>query len=194
MKIFTSLGVAALLLLALTGCSQLPWLTAVAPAAVAPTTVARAAVVNDLAAGSVVRPLAAGDAALSVTYWSTLTMDQWTAAAQKPLSLSLQATLGTDTGQLVYLSKFSVAYVVIGPTGPMNETLAPFADVAAVVPGYLVKAPYSYSQNLVIPAVDATATSVQITATYEMLVQAAPGSSDYAKQTASDTITVDIAR
>jgi hypothetical protein len=189
MKIFSSIGVAALLLLALTGCSQSPFSAASAPAAVAP-----AAVVNDLAAGSVVRLLAAGDAALSITYWSTLTMDRWTAAAEKPLSLSLQATLGTDVGQQVYLSKLSVGYIVIGPTGALSEGPAPFADVAAVVPGYLVKAPYSYSQNLVVPAVDATATGVQVTATYEVLVQAAPGSGDYAKQTASETFTVAIAR
>lgn len=190
MKIIGSIGAAALLLLALTGCSQSLWAAAAAPAnAVAP-----AAVANDLEAGSVVRTLAAGDAALSITYWSTLTMDKWTAGAEKPLSLSLAATLGTDTGQQVYLSKLSVAYIVIGPAGPVNEAPAPFADVAAVVPGYLVKAPYSYSQNLVIPAVDPSATSVQVTATYEMLVQAAPGSGNYAKQTASDTLTIAIAR
>jgi hypothetical protein len=183
------MGVAALLLLALTGCSQTLWVADAAPASVA-----SAAVANDLEAGSVVRPLAAGDAALAVTYWSTLTMDQWAAAAEKPLSLSLSATLGTDGGQQVYLAKLSVDYVVNGPGGPLAESPASFVDVAAVMPGYLVKAPYSYSQNLVIPAVNATASSVQITFTYEVLVQASPGSSDYAKQTASDTITVAIVR
>lgn len=189
MKVYRSIGVSVLLLLVLTGCSQSIWVSDVAPVSATPTATAT---VNDLAAGSVVRSLAAGDAALAVTYWSALTMDQWTAVAEKPLSLALSATLGTDAGQQVYLSKLSVGYVVNGPDGPLAAGPAPFVDVAAVVPGYLVKAPYSYNQNLVIPALDAAATSVDVTLTYEVLVQAAPASGDYVKQTATDTLAIAI--
>lgn len=121
------------------------------------------------------------------------TMDHWTAGAKKTLSLALSATLGTDTGQQVYLSTLTVDYVVNGPDGVIAGGPAQFVDRAVVVPGYLVKVPYSYSQNLVVSTLDPAATSVDVTLAYEILVQAAPASSDYAKQTATDTLKIAIA-
>ncbi len=190
MKIYRTFAMAAIVLVlaTMTGCSQSVWVADAAPAAPAPT-----AVVNDLAAGSLARTVVAGDAALAVNYWSALTMDHWTAGAKKTLSLALSATLGTDTGQQVYLSTLTVDYVVNGPDGVIAGGPAQFVDRAVVVPGYLVKVPYSYSQNLVVSTLDPAATSVDVTLAYEILVQAAPASSDYAKQTATDTLKIAIA-
>jgi hypothetical protein len=67
------------------------------------------------------------------------------------------------------------------------------SDQASVAPGYLVKSPYSYSQTFVLPAVDAAATEVTLSFTYELLLQTTPTSTAYAKQTATDTLTIAIA-
>ncbi|MDF2492983.1 MAG: hypothetical protein K0Q58_1561, partial [Microbacterium sp.] len=52
--------------------------------------------------------------------------------------------------------------------------------------------PYSYSQTFNVGEVPAEATFVTVQFTYDYLVQTTPTSSEYAKQTASDTLTVAI--
>lgn len=57
-------------------------------------------------------------------------------------------------------------------------------------PGYLVLDPYSYSQTFNVGPVPPEATFVTLQFSYDFLVQTTPTSSEYAKQTATDTITV----
>ncbi|MFX5602990.1 hypothetical protein ABTD90_20800, partial [Acinetobacter baumannii] len=57
----------------------------------------------------------------------------------------------------------------------------------------LVLSPYSYSQTFNVGEVPAEATFVTLQFTYEFLLQTTPTSSEFAKQTASDTLTVAIA-
>ena len=54
-------------------------------------------------------------------------------------------------------------------------------------------APYSYSQTFNVGEVPADATFVTLQFTFEFLVQTTPTSNEFAKQTASDTLTVAIA-
>ncbi|MDO9398071.1 MAG: hypothetical protein Q7T71_16115 [Herbiconiux sp.] len=150
-------------------------------------------VVNELATGSARHMLQAGDIALTIDYYSTLSMDQWTAEANKPITFSLTGALGTDDGQSFYLSRVTVTPAVDGPVGSLPAP-APLSDQASVAPGYYIKNPYSYSQTFILPALEADATSVTLSFTYEILQQTAPGSGDYAKQTASDQLTVAIAQ
>ena len=184
--------------LSLSACGTPPWemqasrtptptLSATTPAPVETV----ATVVNELASGSAERQLTAGNITLTVNYWSTLSMDQWTADANKPLSFSAVAALeGSDNR--IYLSKVSIVTAVRGDGTPLPAP-APLADNANVAPGYFISSPYSYSQSFVLPAVDEAATSVQLTITYELLLQTTPTSSEYAKQTATDTLTIAIA-
>ncbi|QJU54613.1 hypothetical protein SCB71_15955 [Herbiconiux sp. KACC 21604] len=150
-------------------------------------------VVNELATGSAKHLLQAGDIAMTVDYYSTLSMDQWTAEANKPITFSLTGALGTDDGQSFYLSRVTLTPAVDGPTGSLPAPAA-ITDQAAVQPGYYIKSPYSYSQTFILPALDPAATSVTLSFTYEILLQTAPGSNDYAKQTATDQLTVAIAQ
>lgn len=150
-------------------------------------------VVNELASGSARHTLQAGDIALTIDYYSTLSMDQWTAEANKPLTFSLTGALGTDDGQSFYLSRVTLTPGVDGPLGSLPAP-APLTDQASVPPGYYVKSPYSYSQTFILPALDPAATSITVSFTYEILLQTAPGSGDYAKQTASDQLTIAIAQ
>ena len=182
-------GLLAASALLLSGCGAAPFADGAAetPTATAPAEIV--SITNDLAAGSTRRELTAGDIALSVDYWSDLSMDRWTPGAGKPLSLSLSAALGTDQGQSVYLSKVTVVASVTGPDGTLPAP-EPIVDASTIPLGYLVKSPYSYSQSYVLPAVDPAATEIVLNIKYELLLQTTPTSAEYAKQTALDTLTI----
>jgi hypothetical protein len=192
-------GVAAALVavLALTGCGPAPWSVdnggdTPQPSRSASSTPAPQPIPNDLSSGSTERTIQAGSVAASVNYWSTLNMDQWTAAALKPVSLSMETTVTPNDGQQVYLQRASM--IAVPANG--SETFAPLqaqVDQATVNPGYPVLSPYSYSQTFNVGEVPSDATYVTLQFTYEYLVQTTPTSSEYAKQTGTDTLTVAIA-
>ena len=187
-------------ILVLSGCASMPWTVADAATSPSPSTSASASaspsevisVINELATGSAVHQLSAGAIGVAVTYWSDLSMDQWTAGASKPLSFSMSTSLTGDGGQSVYLSQVRLVTAVTGADGPLTAP-AEVSDRSTITPGYLVKDPYSYSQSFVLPALDPAATSVTFTIIYELLLQTTPTSSEYSKQTATDTLTVAIA-
>lgn len=191
--------VAATTALALAGCGTAPWdqsqfstdapVTSAAPST-APATITP--IVNELATGSTQHQLQAGDISLTVNYYSTLNMGEWTPDANKPISFSMVGTLGTDQGQQIYLSRVTLTPSVDGPTGALPAPAA-LSDQAPIAPGYLIKNPYSYSQTFIIPAVDPAATSMTLSFTYEILLQSTPTSNEYAKQTAYDQLTIALA-
>jgi len=186
--------VAATLVMA--GCGTPPWAQGgrTASASPSPTVASSSApqpVPNDLASGSTQRTVTAGAVSATINYWSTLSMDKWTPTALKPVSLSMVTTVTPDDGQKVYLQRATMTAV------PGNDAQS-FAPLAAQTdqsnaPGYLVLSPYSYSQTFNVGEVPADATFVTLQFTYEFLVQATPTSDEFAKQTASDTLTVAVA-
>jgi len=187
-------GVAAVLVLGLvglTGCGSAPW-DDPTPSTSATSTAIPTPVPNDLSTGSTQRTLTAGAVNASVDYWSELSMDKWTASALKPVKLSLMTTITPSDGQKVYLQKATMT-AVPGNAGGALDALAPQTDQATTAPGYLVLDPYSYSQQFTVGPVPAEATFVTLEFTYDFLVQTTPTSNEYAKQTATDTLTVAIA-
>jgi len=118
-------------------------------------------------------------------------MDRWTADAVKPISLSMVTTVTPNDGQKVYLQKASMTAVPANSSQTF-EALSAQVDEATVTPGYLVLSPYSYSQTFNVGAVPAEATYVTLQFQYDYLVQTTPTSSEFAKQTATDTLTVAI--
>lgn len=194
-----ALAVASVVTLA--GCGTAPWdqtqfntnagtpsaspIASTAPATITP-------IVNELATGSTQHQLQAGDISLTVNYWSTLNMGEWTPEANKPISFSMVGSLGSDQGQQIYLSRVTLTPSVNGADGALTAPQA-LTDQAPIAPGYLVKNPYSYSQTFIIPAVDPAATSMTLSFTYEILLQSTPTSSEYAKQTAYDQLTIALA-
>lgn len=187
----TAIAVLAVVILpSLVGCSSisLPDFMVPKPAASA-RAVAAVAPLNDLSLGSAHHTVAVGNVSLAIAYWSTLRMDKWTASANKPVNISVVATLAPDTGQLVYLSRVAVVTTVNGPQGPLAS--APdFVDAALVSPGYLMKSPYSYSSVFSVPRVDPKATSVTLSLTYDVVQQVPRTASAYTKSTATDQITI----
>ncbi|MEJ1156012.1 MULTISPECIES: hypothetical protein [Microbacterium] len=187
-------AVLAALTLGLTGCSSFtpPWSEPTATPTPTPTATAEQPVPNDLSSGSTAREMVAGPLDVSIDYWSTLSMDQWNAGVLKPVSVSLTTEITPDDGQSVYLQRATM----IATPASATETFDPLSaqiDSATTSPGYLVIDPYSYTQTFMVGAVPEGATYVTLQFTYEFLVQSTPTSSDYAKQTASETLTVAIA-
>ncbi|HKP08028.1 MAG TPA: hypothetical protein VJU58_12310 [Microbacterium sp.] len=175
---------------ALAGCGPAPWEEAAGGSTPTPTSTAvPTPVPNDLSGGATQRQLTAGAVTATIDYWSTLSMDKWTAEAVKPISISLITTVTPDDGQKVYLQRATMTAVPSSPTGAL-DALAPQVDAATVSPGYLVLDPYSYSQTFNVGPVPAEATHVTLQFSYDFLVQTTPTSSEYAKQTATDTLTV----
>lgn len=185
------LAASAALAVGLAACGTPPWEQPGAAGGTTPTpTPSRIVPVhNDLQTGSTKRSLKAGDITLDVDYYSTLDIGQWYSDADKPLSFSATASLGSDQGQSVYLSRVTISTTVQGPKGALAAP-PQISDQASVSPGYFVKAPYSYGETFVIPPVDKSATSVTFSIVYELLLQTTPTSDTYSKQTASDTLTV----
>jgi len=187
-----SAAVAAALVAVLTSCGPAPWTTGTdAPTSAGTATVAPP-VPNDLSSGSTERELSAGAVAGTVNYWSDLSMDRWTANAVKPVSLSMSTTITPNDGQKVYLQKATMVAVPANATETF-DALEPQTDAATVSPGYLVLDPYSYSQTFNVGPVPDGATYVTVRFTYDFLVQTTPTSSEYAKQSATDSLTVAIA-
>lgn len=177
----------------LTACGPAPWAVDASEAEeTEATAVVPAPVQNDLSSGSTQRELQAGAVAAVVDYWSTLSMDRWTASAVKPVSLSMLTTVTPDDGQKVYLQRATMLAVPASETetfGPLEAQI----DASSVAPGYLVLSPYSYSQTFNVGPVPEKSTYVTLQFTYDFLVQTTPTSSEFAKQTATDTVTVAIA-
>ncbi len=182
--------------LALAGCGPAPWNqgggSTPSPTASRTSTPVPTPVSNDLSSGSTQRQVTAGSVSATIDYWSTLSMDKWTATALKPISMSMATTVTPNDGQKVYLQKATMVAVPGNASGSFDG-LAPQTDQSSVSPGYLVLSPYSYSQTFNVGDVPADATFVTVQFTYDFLVQTTPTSAEYAKQTASDTLTVAIA-
>ncbi|GEB95751.1 hypothetical protein PFZ49_00850 [Microbacterium lacticum] len=179
--------------LTLSGCGAAPWAQGTdGPSPSASSTAVPEPVPNDLSTGSTQRTLTAGAVTATVDYWSELSMDKWTPGALKPLKLSLVTTITPSDGQKVYLQRATMVAVPGNAAGAL-AALDPQIDQATIPPGYLVLSPYSYSQQFTVGAVPDEATFVTLELTYDFLVQTTPTSTEYAKQTATDTLTVAIA-
>ena len=76
-----------------------------------------------------------------------------------------------------------------GPDGAL-DAVKPITDQADTAPGYVIRSPYSYTQVFQLPALPTAATSVDINIVYEVLVQSQPKSKEYARQSASDQLTI----
>ncbi|MEH3088381.1 MAG: hypothetical protein PGN24_01890 [Microbacterium arborescens] len=202
MRRWATAAAAALIAVGLVGCGPAPWnlpsddgaggSTGPGPTPSSTPTAVPPPVPNDLSSGSTERQLTAGAVAASLNYWSDLSMDRWTATALKPVSLSLVTTVTPDDGQKVFLQKASMIAVPGNAQGDLSP-LPATADQSATNPGYLVLSPYSYSQTFYVGEVPPEATFVTLRFSYDFLVQTTPTSDEFAKQTASDSLTVAIA-
>lgn len=176
-----------LLVLLLAGCGTKPGTTGASSVTTPSSTVSsthKPVVYNDLAAGATTHTLHAGDITLSIRYWSTLPMDQWTpSAAAKPVSLSITAT-GTDVP--TYVTGFTATATPAGGTGEQV-----YSDTASTTPGYAIRKPMSYQPIVTVPALSGHPDSVVLQVEIKLLSGASRAY--YLRQDVVDTLTVALA-
>lgn len=107
----------------------------------------------------------------------------------KPLTVSLTVIANGNSGQKIYLTRVTANLSIEDDQGPLDPPRA-LVDTANISPGFIVTFLYTYGQVFTIPAVDDAAMSVKIDFSYELLLQSEPGSDDYSKQTATDSVVV----
>lgn len=119
---------------------------------------------NVLASGSVTRVLEAGTVSVELSYWSTLSLDQWTASAQKPLSLRLTAD-GVGDVSLAGLRVVAEGYVEGNWVG-----LDPGVVNLPALEGTIdVSDPASTIQAIVIGPVEDDVTALRLTVMVDLL-------------------------
>jgi hypothetical protein len=153
------------------------------------TTSAETTIVNphadlgDLYRGSLTRKLTAGDRTVVVNYWTDA--DPKTFSARTSTVVKLSAHLeGPDTGagptNAVKVSRF----LATEDDGTTSSTLAEDRGEFVITP------PFSYGTALTVRPADPTATSVTLSIQFELLVETAPDSGAYARQTVLDSVRI----
>lgn len=134
---------------------------------------------GDLFAGSLMRKLPAGDRTLVIAYWTDA--DPATLSATTPTIVKLAARLeGGDSKNTVKVSRF----LATADDGSTSTTLAEDRGEFVITP------PYAYGTALTIRPSNPTTTSVGLSIQFELLVETAPGSGAYFRQTVLDTVRV----
>lgn len=177
---------------ALTGCSQALEEIALGGSP-RPTITAGPTARNDLSAGPVLKQSPVGDAVLTVRYSSILPAERWTAAQEKPLNIEATAGVAEDAQRLIYLSLLHVEYRVLSRSVVLPAP-APFTDRLEQSPGFSLLAPVGYRQTLMLPPLQDSADTVELTLTYVVIVQAGPGLARYLRQAVTDHLTIAIVR
>ena len=150
------------------------------------------AVRNDLARLPLKRAIEAGSLKVRVDYDTRLAVDDWLPEAPKPLHISLTAVNQRKRSQKIYLSKVTATVTALDERGQVGDSRS-VTDAANITPGFIVTFPNTYNQDLVLPAVDSSSRRMTVDITYELVLEVdktKQGSRDFAKQVATDTISV----
>ena len=138
---------------------------------------------GDLKAGSLTRVLDAGSSKLVVAYWTKQNPGAWTAADSVPVQFSAHLEDAGAT-QTVYVSRF-VATLDDGTN---------VKQVSEDKGSFVITPPYSYSGALTVHPSDPSATSADLSIEFDLLVETAPGSGQFFRQTVLDTVHLEFAR
>lgn len=132
---------------------------------------------GDLKAGSLTRILDAGASKLVITYWTKQNPTTWSAGATVPVQFSAHLE-GADSKQDVLVSRF----IATLDDGSSVETVSDDKGAFVITP------PFSYSGALMIHPKHADATSADLAIEFDLLVETAPNSFQYARQTVLDSV------
>lgn len=153
--------------------------TAPPPAPVTATPVTTHVDRGDLAAGSLTRKLQAGSRTLVIDYWTDTPPSAITATAPTVLQMSAHIEDG-DTEHTVKVSRF----VATQDDGTATTTLADDRGEFVVTP------PYSYGTALTVRSTNPSGTSASLSIQFDLLIETAPGSGAYFRQTVLDTVRI----
>lgn len=144
-------------------------------------------VVSDLASGAAEREVSAGPSALSIRYWSTSALTDWTAGASKPVTASITARGPGST-------TLSSVQVLVDERMPDGWRQVERRAVTTSTVGRLaaISSPASSTVTSVVGQVSDDALAVKFTFVYQVVITGLDGrSSSYS---APDTLVVALAR
>jgi hypothetical protein len=132
---------------------------------------------GDLDTGSVTHSLAAGDRHVVVDYWTTQDARSWAPSSQKTVQVAVHLE-GGGSRQDVEVTRF----LATTDDGTTRTTAAEDRGQFVVTP------PFSYTTALSLPPSSADATSLTLYVQVELLVETAPRSGRFFRQTVLDSI------
>jgi hypothetical protein len=132
-----------------------------------------------LAAGSTVHVLAAGSQNLVVNYWTTQNVGTWKADMSVPIQLSAHIE-NADLKHTILVSRFHATFADNASTN--------VPTVGSDTGSFAITPPFSYSGAMTIPAVSAKTTSATVSIEFDLLIETAPKSGVYFRQTVLDTL------
>ena len=146
---------------------------------------------NDLAKLPLRRTIGAGPLTVDVEYSTRLPLAEWSPERSKPLRIKLQAVNTDKRKQKIYLTKVTANVTAYDDRGQIGDTRN-VTDSANINPGYIVRSPNTYNQSLSLPTVDSGSLWITVDLMYEMVLEVdkTKDGRDFAKQVATDTITV----
>ena len=149
---------------------------------------------NDLAKLPLKRALNAGPVTVNAEYTTNLPLKDWKAQNSKPLRISATAANRKKSGQKIYVTKVAMTVTAYDDAGQLDVPQV-LTDEPSIGPGYFVTFPNTYNQTFAIPAVDSGSTHITIDISYELVLEVdrTKLGRDFAKQVATDTITVPVA-
>ena len=158
-----------------------------APSASATVAATKAAVTlgvpgGDLSNGSLTRSLDAGSRKLVINYWTDQDPAQWTATRSTVISLAAHIENG-DKNHAVLVSDFKATL----DDGSGVTTLADDKGAFTLTP------PYAYSSAIVVRTPHPGATSATLILEYDLIIQTAPNTMAYFRQTVIDTLHINFA-
>lgn len=149
---------------------------------------------NDLAKRPLKRKLNAGPLTVDVRYDTPISVKKWRPDRSKPLRISLKAVNRDKKKQKIYLTKATANITAYDNQGQIGDART-VSDSADVNPGFIVTAPNTYNESLAIPPLDSGSMWMTVDLTYELVmeVERTKQGRDFAKQVATDTLTVPLA-
>lgn len=139
---------------------------------------------GDLSGGSVTRKLAAGERTLVIDYWTTADAKRLSAGTPFALQLSAHIEGGkADDGETPNAVKVS-RFLATADDGTSTSTLSDDRGEFVVTP------PYSYGTALTVRTGDPAATMVTLSVQFDLLIETAPESGAYFRQTVLDTVRI----
>jgi hypothetical protein len=134
-----------------------------------------------LAAGSVAHVLAAGSRNLVIDYWTTQNVAAWTSNLTVPINVSAHME-DSDTAHAVEVTQFKATLA--------TDASANVTTLMGDIGQFVITPPYSYGSVLIMPAEPAAAHTATISIQFDLLIETAPKSGTYFRQTVLDTLPI----
>lgn len=133
--------------------------------------------VGDLDTGSVTRQLNAGASSLVIDYWTTQNVGEWRADMTVPVQLSAHIE-GANGRNRIKVTRFSATLQDATQRVKIAEDAGEFA----------IQPPFSYGTAVLVPPLAPTTPSALLSVQFDLLVETAPKSGQFFRQTVLDTV------